>query len=393
MSKARSLDKVTASAGNFGEVFAAVRAALSGGPAVLPLPEGPEPTRAALLDALRPDLPLEEDAAFVVPTSGSTGEPKGVLLSAEAVLASVDATHARLGGTGRWLLALPTTHIAGLMVLVRSVVGGSEPLVLDTSGGFDPETFAASSVRLLAESPMRRYTSLVPKQLAAIVAAGGCAIEALAAYDAVLLGGSTAAPDLVARARAAGVELVTTYGTTETSGGCVYDGYPLDGVKVEAGPDRRIRLAGPMLAGGYRLQPDLSSDAFAHGWFITSDAGWLDASGRLYVTGRIDDIAITGGVNVPLAAVDAAVASHPEVDEACAVALPDAEWGERIVVAIVAGAAGPPTLESVRAHVTKSLPTAYAPKELIVVDRLPMLTGQKVDRRAMTTQLLEGFSG
>jgi O-succinylbenzoic acid--CoA ligase len=383
---------MTASPGNAGEMLAAVRAALAGGPAVLPLPAAPEPARTSLLDALRPDLPLEEGAALVVPTSGSTGEPKGVLLTADAVLASADATHVRLGGPGRWLLALPTTHIAGLMVLARSVVAGVDPVVLDLSEGFDPESFAAASVRLLAESK-RRYTALVPKQLADIVRDGGCGLEALAAYDAVLLGGSAAAPDLVARARAAGVQLVTTYGMTETCGGCVYDGIALEGVKVEVGPDERIRLAGPMLAFGYRLRPELTSDAFAHGWFITADAGRIDADGRLHVIGRIDDIAITGGVNVPLAAVDAAVTSHPEVENACAVALPDAEWGERIVVAVVAAAGCSPTLKSVRAHVMKSLPTAYAPKELIVVDALPMLAGQKVDRHTMTTRLLEGLAG
>ena len=373
-------------------MLAAVRAALAGGPAVLPLPAAPEPARTSLLDALRPDLPLEEGAALVVPTSGSTGEPKGVLLTADAVLASADATHVRLGGPGRWLLALPTTHIAGLMVLARSVVAGVDPVVQDLSEGFDPESFAAASVRLLAESK-RRYTALVPKQLADIVRDGGCGLEALAAYDAVLLGGSAAAPDLITRARAAGIQLVPTYGTTETCGGCVYDGIALEGVKVEVGPDERIRLAGPMLALGYRLRPELTNDAFAHGWFVTADAGRIDADGRLHVIGRIDDIAITGGVNVPLAAVDAAVTSHPEVENACAVALPDAEWGERIVVAVVAAAGCSPTLESVRAHVTKSLPTAFAPKELIVVDALPMLAGQKVDRHTMTTRLLEGLAG
>jgi O-succinylbenzoic acid--CoA ligase len=180
---------------------------------------------------------------------------------------------------------------------------------------------------------------------------------------------------------------------TETCGGCVYDGLALDGMKVEVGPDGRIRLAGPMLALGYRLRPDLTSDAFAHGWFITADAGRTDAEGKLHVIGRIDDIAITGGVNVPLSAVDIAVTSHPEVEHACAVALPDAEWGERIVVAVVAGPGCSPTLESVRAHVMKSLPAAFAPKELIVVDALPMLAGQKVDRQTMTTRLLEGLAG
>ena len=371
-------------------MLAAVRSALSGGPAVLPLPPGPEPAQTSLLNSLRPDLPLEEGAALVVPTSGSTGEPKGVLLSADAMIASADATHARLGGPGRWLLALPTTHIAGLMVLARSVVAGVDPVVLDLSDGFDPESFAAASVRLLAESK-RRYTALVPKQLSDIVRDDGCGLEALAAYDAVLIGGSPAAPDLVARARAAGVQVITTYGMTETCGGCVYDGAALDGMKVEIGSDGRIRLAGPMLALGYRLRPELTRDAFAHGWFITADAGRIDAEGKLHVIGRVDDIAITGGVNVPLAAVDAAVASHPDVDQACAVALPDAEWGERIVVAVVAAAGCSPTLAAVRGHVMRTLPTAFAPKELIVVDALPMLAGQKVDRQHLTARLLEGL--
>lgn len=369
----------------------AVAAALDGGPALLPLPGGPEPVRESLVATMRPDLPPENDVAMVVPTSGSTSTAKGVLLGAGAIRAAAEAALARLGGPGRWLLALPGTHVAGLMVLARSVIGGIAPLALDLRDGFDPESFAAASVRLLGESRSRRYTALVPRQLATILDAGDCALEALAAYDAVLLGGSAASPDLVRRARAAGVVLITTYGMTETCGGCVYDGTPLDGVRVEIGPDDRIRLAGPMLAHGYRLRPDLTAEAFAHGWFITADAGRLDPQGRLHVTGRIDDVAVTGGVNVPLAGVDAAVADHPQVEQACAVALPDAEWGERIVVAVVA--ADPPTLDSVRAHVLRGLPAAYAPKELIVLDALPTLPGEKVDRRALTARLLDRLAG
>lgn len=372
-------------------VLPAVAAALEGGPAVLPVPERPAPVRESLLATLRPDLPLDDDVAMVVPTSGSSGPAKGVLLGADAVHASAVATLSRLGGPGRWLLALPATHIAGLMVLARSVVAGNTPVALDLTTGFDPESFAAASVRLLGESRSRRYTALVPKQLADILAAGECALEALAAYDAVLLGGSAVSPGLVKRARAAGVNLVTTYGMTETCGGCVYDGLSLDGVEVAVGADGRVRLAGPVLARGYRLQPDLTTEAFAHGWFITADAGRLDADGRLHVTGRVDDMAVTGGVNVPLTAVDAAVADHPQIDQACAIALPDAEWGERIAVAVVAP--DPPSLESVRAHVLRRLPTAYAPKLLILVDALPRLPGDKVDRRAMTAQVLERLTG
>lgn len=372
-------------------VLPAVADALDGGPALLPLPSGPEPVRESLLATIRPELPLEDGVAMVVPTSGATSTAKGVLLGAAAVQAAARATLSRLGGPGRWLLALPATHVAGLMVLARSVVAGTTPIALDLTEGFDAESFAAATVRLIGESRSRRYTALVPKQLVTILEVGECAAEALAAYDAVLLGGSAAAPELVRRAREAGVNLITTYGMTETCGGCVYDGLPLDDVRVDVGPDDRIRLAGPLLARGYRLRPDLTSEAFTHGWFITADAGRLDADGRLHVIGRIDDVAVTGGVNVPLAVVDAAVADHPKVTEACAVALPDADWGERIAVAVVA--ADPPALDDVRSHVLRSLPAAYAPKELIVVDSLPRLPGDKPDRRALASHLQDRSAG
>ena len=369
-------------------VLPAVAAALEGGPALLPLPAGPAPLRDSIEATLRPDLPVEADVALVVPTSGSTGTPKGVLLSAAAIRASADATYARLGGTGRWLLALPATHVAGLMVLARSVLAGTTPVALDLTDGFDPESFAAASIRLFAASGSRRFTSLVPRQLAALLDAGSCVVESLAAYDAVLLGGSAVPTELVERARQCGVRLVPTYGMSETCGGCVYNGVPLDGVKVETAGDGRIRLAGPMLARGYRLRPDLTADAFDHGWFITADAGRIGPDGRLEITGRMDEVAVTGGVNVPLAAVDAAVSEHPQVTEACAVALPDAEWGERIVVAVIAADPDdPPTLESVRTLILRGLPAAYAPKELIVVDDLPRLPGEKADRVAMTARL------
>ncbi|MGH8826967.1 MAG: AMP-binding protein, partial [Jiangellaceae bacterium] len=202
-------------------ILPAVAAALSGGAAVLPLPADPRPARDAMVAALRPRVPLDHDGvALVIPTSGSTGEPKGVLLSADAVRASATATHLRLGGPGSWLLALPATHVAGLMVLARSVVAGTEPVALDLSGGFEPELFAAASVRLFAASSGSRYTALVPRQLGAILDTGDAALAALAGFDAVLVGGSSAGGGLLDRARAAGVTVVTTYGMTETSGGC-----------------------------------------------------------------------------------------------------------------------------------------------------------------------------
>ncbi len=364
----------------------AVAGALAGGDALLPLPSSPAAVRDELMTEFAPRRPLEDGVAFIVPTSGSTGRPKGALLSAAAVRASAEATLERLGGPGRWLLALPATHIAGLMVLARSVVAGTEPVAVDLSDGFDPELFAAASVQVFAGHG-RRYTALVPRQLSMLLHAGGAPLSALTGYDAVLAGGAAADGALLDRARKAGVEIVTTFGMTETCGGCVYDGVPLDGVRVDLADDGRIRLAGPMLASGYRLRPDLAP-SFAGGRFTTSDLGLLDAEGRLTVLGRADDVVVSGGENVPLTAVDLAVASHPDVAEALSVAVPDAEWGERVVVAVVpADAARPPSLDSVRAHVRERHPVAYAPKELHVLEALPTLPGGKTDRRALAARL------
>ncbi|MGH8775379.1 MAG: o-succinylbenzoate--CoA ligase [Jiangellaceae bacterium] len=374
-------------------ILPAVASALDGGPALLPLPEHPAAVRDSLLTALRPSVPVEshdDPVALVVPTSGSTGEPKGVLLGSAALRASATATHDRLGGPGRWLLALPATHVGGLMVLVRSVVAGAEPIAMDLSRGFDPESFAAASVRVLHSTTTRRYTALVPHQLCVILDADGAALAALTAFDAVLVGGSACAPGLLDRARSAGVPVVTTYGMTETCGGCVYDGLPLDGVRVSTTEDGRVRLAGPMLMHGYRLRPDLTREALADGWFTAADLGSVDADGRLEVDGRVDDVAVSGGVNVPLPAVDAVVAGHPGVADVATVAVPDPKWGQRVVAVVVPRIpADPPTLASVRAHVQRSSPAAHAPKELVVVRTLPRLPGGKVDRRELTARLLE----
>ncbi len=393
---AQSLDVVDVPLGPLvlGQVLPVVEAALRSGRAILPVPERPATVRDALLAALRPGMPVEavddDRVAFVVPTSGTTGEPKGVLLGAAAVAASADATHSRLGGPGRWLLTLPATHVGGLMVLARSVVAETEPDAVDLAGGFGPAPFAVAARRVIRSAARRCYTALVPYQLAVLLDAGGAALETLTAFDAVLLGGSSSTPELLDRARGAGVRVVTTYGMTETCGGCVYDGMPLDGVHVVTSGDGRISIAGPMLAHGYRLQPHLTAQVFADGWFTSSDLGRIDPDGRLTVSGRVDDVAISGGVNVPLVAVDSLIATHPGVTAVAAVALPDPFWGQRVVAVLVPrDPRDPPTLESVRAHMARHAPQAHLPKALVLVPSLPTLSTGKVDRRTLVARLLE----
>ncbi|PWW22692.1 O-succinylbenzoic acid--CoA ligase [Geodermatophilus normandii] len=296
-----------------GTVLPAVRAALDGAAPLAVLPSGPP--AAAARGVLAPDEPLEEGADLVVVTSGSTGGGRGVLLPASALAASAAATHHRLGGPGAWLLTLPVSAIAGLQVLVRSVLGGTVPTVPAPG-----EDLAAAVARMPAG---RRYTALVPTQLRRHL---GSATAALRAFDVVLVGGAATDPALLARAREAGVAVVTTYGMTETAGGCVYDGVPLEGVRVRV-DGQGIALAGPVLALGYRRDPDGTAAAFTGGEFRTRDAGTVGPDGRLTVLGRLDDVVVTGGVNVAPQAVEGALREHPSVADAVVFGRPDDEWG------------------------------------------------------------------
>jgi o-succinylbenzoate---CoA ligase len=364
------------------QLVPALTDALNGGRPVLPVPEGAGERAARLLHAMRPEESLPADAAVVVQTSGSTGEPKGVLLSAEALRASAAAALDRLGGPGFWLCALPATHIGGVQVLVRSVLTGNTPVVLDLTAGFDPENFAAATVRLFAATSGRRYTALVPTQLRRILQAGGAARDAARAYNAILVGGAAVPAELLREAARAELRVVTTYGCTETAGGCVYDGRPLVRVSVRINADGRIQVSGPVLASGYRTATD--DVVFSDPWFTTKDLGQLDDSGRLVVFGRVDDVVISGGHNVPLSAVEAVIADHPQVRDVTCAGVEDPEWGHRIVAVIVPRhSASPPDLDSVRSFVASRAPVSHAPRQVIVVDRLPMLDNGKVDRLAL----------
>lgn len=302
----------------------------------------------------------------VIRTSGSSGQPKDVVLSHRAVVASATATHDRLGGPGQWLLALPATGVAGLQVLVRSTLAGQQPVI-----AADHPSLAEA---IAAMTGPRQYASLVPTQLHRLAAADELAV--LAGLDALLIGGAAVDPVLLELTRNAGVNVVRTYGMSETCGGCVYDGVPLDGVRVEIGDDRQIRLAGPMLFDGYG-DPEATAKVLADGWFATSDLGEFAPDGSLRVLGRADDVVISGGVNVSLPAVTAALRSVVGVRDAYAVAVADAEWGQRVV----AGVVGDVGLDAMRDAVEAAgLPRTWAPRQLLILDALPLLPGGKVDR-------------
>jgi O-succinylbenzoic acid--CoA ligase len=360
----------------------ALAAALDGaGPALLPLPTGG--SRGDVLAALDPTRPLErDDIALVVPTSGSTGEPKGSMLTAEALRHSARATHERLGGDGQWLLALPVTHVAGLTVLVRSLVARTRPEVVDLYGGFDVAAFVAATGRLAAG--VRHYTSLVPTQLRRLLDAGDAALGSLRAYDAVLVGGAALSRGVHDRAVVAGVRVVTTYGMSETCGGCVYDGRPLDGVEVRLRDDGRIELGGPTVFAGYRLRPDLTRATLVDGRHVTQDIGRYADDGRLEVVSRVDDVVISGGENVPTGLVEQVLGDHPGVAAVAVIGVPDDEWGQRVVAVVQATvASAAPTLEELRAYAAERLAPAAFPRELVVLGTLPLLPSGKLDKNAV----------
>ncbi|WP_152362285.1 AMP-binding protein [Microlunatus speluncae] len=352
----------------------ALAAALAGGEPVAPLPLDPAERRAAM-EMLRPAEPLEaDDTAVVISTSGSTGRPKGVLLSAAALVASAEATHARLGGPGRWTLALPGHYVAGLMVIVRGLV--ADLPVREVRGDL------ADLSRPTGPGP--HYLALVPAQLARALHAPDRA-RALAGYDTVLLGGAPAAPALLNSAATAGVRVVRTYGMSETCGGCVYDGEPLPGVSIKLRPDdHRISITGPMIFSGYRLRPELTAETLRIDGpdltMITADRGaWADH--RLTVLGRVDDVVITGGINVDLAELERLARATPTAADAelVIIGIPDSTWG----TVIVAVADRPIGLDQLRADLAGTLPEQGLPRRLIHLPELPRTSSGKVNRQRL----------
>lgn len=346
--------------------------ALTGHSCLLPVPTN-DPQRADLLrNTQGVGQPIADDIALVVATSGSTGTPKGAMLTTANLISSADATHQSLGGPGQWLLAMPPAYIAGIQVLVRSMVAGVEPAYVDLSRGFNVSEFAARAHEL-ADTGDRCYTALTPMQLAKATSSLQ-GIDALRRFTAILIGGAATNPRLLDSARKLRINAVTTYGASETAGGCVYNGVPIPGaeVKIESG---RICLGGPMVAHGYR---NLDSDDLGGGWFRTSDAGTL-VDATLQVQGRIDNIIDSGGLKLHPEVLEQFMLRIDGVTSACVVGVPDARLGQRISAAYTGSATIADLMEPF-----DELPRWQVPKEVKLVPSLPMLGPGKVDREAVT---------
>jgi O-succinylbenzoic acid--CoA ligase len=340
------------------------------GDAVLPVdPRLPDAARHRLLETLRPTVVVEDEGgrrrfdgdpaevgdALVVATSGTTGAPKGVVLTHEAVAASARATSTWLEvdpDADRWLACLPLAHVGGLSVVTRSLVTGTPCDVLDA---FDAEAVDASEATLV---------SLVGTALGRIDASR---------WRRIVLGGSAPPPDRPPNS-------VATYGLTETGSGVVYDGRPLDGVELRI-VDGEVEVRGPMLLRAYR---DGTTPLDADGWLATGDEGALTDDGELRVFGRRGDMIVTGGENVWPEPVERRLEMHPAVDRAAVVGRPDHEWGQRVVAVVVpADRSRPPSLDTLRAWVRDELPTWSAPKDLELVEALPTTSLGKVRRSAL----------
>jgi O-succinylbenzoic acid--CoA ligase len=318
--------------------------------------------------------PAQDGVALVVHTSGTGGVPKLVQFDRPAIDAAVASSALALEASprDRWLCCLPLAHVGGLLVLLRSVLL-SAPVTVHPR--FDPEAVAAE--------PDAAFMSLVPTMLVRLLDAG----TDLSRYRAILVGGAAVPPGLAARARAAGANVIETYGLTESCGGVVYDGRPLPGTEVRIDGDGGIQLRGPTVMRGYLGDAKATARAFTDGgWLRPGDGGWIDPDGRLRVAGRLDDLINTGGEKVWPAEVEAALHDHPGVADVAVVGRPDPEWGQRVVAYVVpADPAAPPSLEELRDHAATSLPRHKAPRELVLVpDGLPRTASGKVRRAALT---------
>ena len=306
--------------------------------------------------------PVRDGDALVVATSGTTGTPKAVIHTHRSVAASAQATSDGLQADpthDHWLGCLPPAHIGGFAVIARSLVTGTKLTVLPS---FDPTAVD----RAAAEGAT--LVSLVTRALQQVDVAG---------FRKILIGGAAPPPDLPDH-------VIATYGMTETGSGCVYGGYPLDGVELRASDTGEIHIRADLLLRCYRTVDGEIDPFLDDGWFPTGDLGRIDPDGRLWIDGRAGEMVITGGENVWPARTERVLATHPQVDEAAVVGRPDPDWGQRLVAFVVTADNATVGLEDLRDHVRAELPVWYAPKELVVVDALPKTALGKIRRSDLT---------
>jgi O-succinylbenzoic acid--CoA ligase len=374
------------------------------GPAIAPMADSPEFIVKQTLEALRPNdpkFPLESnDIAIVSATSGSTGTPKGVLLSRQALEASATAFGNRFGINNRWVVSMPAHRIAGIMVLVRSWFHNS-PFEIDPSVGgartFESAAFAATTLRAVRESAAdgrALMVSLVPTQIARLLESGSVGIEALQSYDLVLSGATATPQPMLNKMRELGIKVSVSYGMTETCGGCVFDGRPLDDVKVSLGTKDdvepgRVTISGPVTASGYRLRPDLDAVSFISGQVQTHDVGKLDSSGLLHILGRLDDVVTVGGVNVALSAVESLIRHHPAIEDVAVIDLQDELWGSIPIAYVVTRYHVADTsnlISEIQSTIRDQISRAAVPRTVQFVASLPMLDSGKIDRISLRMQ-------
>jgi len=362
-----------------------LESALAGGPPIAVIPQSSSSTPIAMVEAMResvrPDALVDDGTAVVVSTSGSTGRPRGVCLSASALTAFTAHVNAMVGSEPTWVLALPPTSIGGLNVMIRAIATGRPPIAVASVGGAERFTDMgfADAVSAAGQLDHPIAVSLVPTQLPRLLESA-IGRQALSHCALILVGGAALTPHAARDCADAGIAITTTYGMTETSGGCVFDGQPLPGVRVKVDDtEGRIYLAGPMLAQGYR---DGADECFEGGLLRTSDRGrW--AEGRLQVLGRLDDVVMVNGVNVDLIAVEDRANDHPAIESAIAVAVEDD--GDTRVHVIFTG--HDLELRDIRDWIASTLGPPGAPTGIHRVDSLVLTTSGKIDRRATAGRL------
>jgi O-succinylbenzoic acid--CoA ligase len=318
---------------------------------------------------------VPDNVALIVESSGSTGKPKRIELSLEALLASAEASLQRIGGPGQWLLALPANYIAGAQVLIRSLVSETQPVLMNTGVSFTAEAFVRSASLL---NGARRYTSLVPTQLNLLAAASNtdaAVLEALKSFDAILVGGQAPSQATLKALREHGVNIVVTYGMTETAGGCVYDGVPLEGVNIGLGEDGQIFVRGATMANGLGKR------------FETNDIGFVDAENRLVVAGRRDRVINSGGIKLSLDLVEEWVRSQPEVIDAAALPLESPKYGESFICWV---AMKDPNINELDKNLAAEVLGIAASKAVWAnVEALPLLPNGKPDLQSLMQNFVD----